>query len=89
MHLHNSPEEALAENGISACFPDDQISHLLDGDADKEGRVASPLQVQALVFGLQSRGNTKKRFNSAPAISHRSLQASVGGLFQFISVPWV
>lgn len=45
------PEEALPENGIPPSFPDDQISHLLNGDADKEGRVASPLQIRALVLG--------------------------------------
>lgn len=40
----NLPEKTLLENGISSCFPDNQICDLLNGDADKKGSVASPLQ---------------------------------------------
>ena len=42
-NLQNLPEKTLLENGISSCFPDDQISNLLNCDADKKGSVASPL----------------------------------------------
>lgn len=55
----NLPEKTLLENGISSCFPDNQICDLLNGDADKKGSVASPLQVCPLVFSLQSKGNIK------------------------------
>lgn len=56
----NLPEKTLLENGISSCFPDDQICNLLNGDADKKGSVASPLQVCPLVFSLQSKGKNKQ-----------------------------
>lgn len=58
-NLQNLPEKTLLENGISSCFPDDQISNLLNCDADKKGSIANPLQVRPLVLSLQSKGRIK------------------------------
>lgn len=80
-NLQNLPEKTLLENGISSCFPDDQICNLLNCDADKEGSVASPLQVHPLVFSLQSKGKKQLCY-----IRHSYLMQVTANLDSKISV---